>query len=111
MTQHTPCPVCEERGFAFCGHSWEPDPKGVQAAPEKLHIEGCCRDCSVKWPIKDGGPVVVLCPLHAQAEAVREALEKLCEAVRIDGHGSVNGHARAAFDDARALLATIQKGG
>jgi hypothetical protein len=80
---------------------------GVQAAPEKLKLEGACRECTVRWPIKDGGPVVFLCPLHAQAEALREALHALL--ARYDKVGGPLAVGRAV-DEARALLATIQKG-
>jgi hypothetical protein len=76
----------------------------VQAAPDKLAIEGACRACTVRWPIKDGAPVVYLCPLHAQAEALREALHALL--ARYDKVGGPLAVGRAV-DEARALLATL----
>lgn len=56
----------------------------------------------------------VYCPLHAQAGAMREALQKLSEAIRPtrDGKrdGGTFGALSAADDAARAILAATERG-
>lgn len=39
----------------------------------KLHIAGACRECTVKYPIRDAGAVVCLCPLHRATGELLEA--------------------------------------
>jgi hypothetical protein len=75
-----------------------------QPALRNYKLCGCVLTCT-----GDGEhePRIAYCPLHAQAEALREALHALL--ARYDKVGGPLAVGRAV-DEARALLATIQKG-
>lgn len=83
----------------------------------KLEIAGCCRDCTITWPIKDGPAVTKLCPLHAAAPALLAACQAMLEAAdelmtefiskkRATDWGIVNG---AMVDAANAIAKAKSK--
>jgi hypothetical protein len=102
MTQPTPRPLALTPDSTWIGMQPDED-VAVADCGCTLHRSGDMND----------DPAMVLCPLHAQAEQMRAALEQIAK-----GEGAFNRdplkHAANVIEEAkelaRALLATIQKG-